>query len=105
MLKNFKFIILLLNFIGIGVTIYYKIFILTILLILLFAYFIYIFMTGNARNTKNDFNKRALISYNIILLCFILIFFRLIQVQIFDKDFYLDKIRKQTITSNKNYWE
>ena len=102
MLKNFKFIILLLNFIGIGITIYYKIFILTILLILLFAYFIYIFMTGNARNTKNDFNKRALISYNIILLCFILIFFRLIQVQIFDKDFYLDKIRKQTITSNKN---
>ena len=68
MLKNFKFIILLLNFIGIGVTIYYKIFILTILLILLFAYFIYIFMTGNARNTKNDFTYHIHLE-NFLMLC------------------------------------
>ena len=102
MLKNFKILILLLNFIGIGISIYYKLFKTTTFLIILLLYLIYIFIDRKEMKTKNNFNKRAMISYNIILFCFMLIFFRLIQVQIFDNDFYLEKAQKQTIASNKN---
>ncbi len=52
--------------------------------------------------TTNFFNKRALISSNIILFCFMLIFFRLIQVQIFDSAMYVEKVNNQTMTINKN---
>ena len=102
MLKNFKILILLLNFIGIGISIYYKLFKATTFLIILLLYLIYIFIDRKEMKTKNNFNKRAMISYNINIFCFMLIFFRLIQVQIFDNDFYLEKAQKQTIASNKN---
>lgn len=102
MLKNFKVLILLSNLFGIGTSIYYKSFKITVLLIILFVYLLYIFIKKEEMETKNNFNKRALISSNIILFCFLLIFFRLIQVQIFNHDFYIDKAQRQTYSSNKN---
>ena len=102
MLKNFKVLVLLLNIFGIGASIYYKFFKLTILLIILLIYILYIFIKREEMETKNNFNKRALISSNIILFCFLLIFFRLIQIQIFNNNFYIEKAQRQTYSSNKN---
>ena len=84
MLRKLKALILFLNLIGVGVTIYYKMYMLTCFTVLLFFYFLYVFLKREEMETTNLFNKRALLSSNIILFCFMLIFFRLIQVQIFD---------------------
>ena len=83
-LRKLKAFILFLNLIGIGASIYYKLYMFACFTVLLFFYFLYIFLKREEMETTNFFNKRALISSNIILFCFMLIFFRLIQVQIFD---------------------
>ena len=102
MLRKLKAFILFLNLIGIGASIYYKLYMFTCFTVLLFFYFLYIFLKREEMETTNFFNKRALISSNIILFCFMLIFFRLIQVQIFDSAMYVEKVNNQTMTINKN---
>lgn len=102
MLRKLKALILFLNLIGVGVTIYYKMYMLTCFTVLLFFYFLYVFLKREEMETTNLFNKRALLSSNIILFCFMLIFFRLIQVQIFDNAMYVEKVNNQTMTINKN---
>jgi cell division protein FtsI/penicillin-binding protein 2 len=101
-LRKLKAFILFLNLIGIGASIYYKLYMFTCFTVLLFFYFLYIFLKREEMETTNFFNKRALISSNIILFCFMLIFFRLIQVQIFDSAMYVEKVNNQTMTINKN---
>lgn len=102
MLRRLKAFILFLNLIGIGATIYYKMYMLTCFTVLLFFYFLYIFLKREEMETTNLFNRRALISSNLILFCFMLILFRLIQVQIFDNAMYVEKVNNQTMTINKN---
>lgn len=102
MLRKLKAFILFLNLIGIGASIYYKLYMFTCFTVVLFFYFLYIFLKREEMETTNFFNKRALISSNIILFCFMLIFFRLIQVQIFDSAMYVEKVNNQTMTINKN---
>lgn len=102
MLKKLKALILILNILGIGVSLYYKLIKITIILVIALFYFLYIFFKREEMETKNLFNKRALILSNIILFCFMLIVFRLIQVQLFNKEFYMDRIKKQSVAYQEN---
>ena len=102
MLKKLKALILILNIIGIGASFYYRLIKLVIILFIMLGYFLYVFFKREEMETKNIFNRRALISSNIILFCFMLIFIRLMQVQLFDNEYYLEKVKKQSVAYDEN---
>lgn len=94
-MRKLKVVILLLNILGLGFSIYYRLYLLTSFLFLLFFYFLYIFMKKSEYTRSSNFNKRALVSSNIILFLVLLIVIRLIQVQIFEHEFYENRISEQ----------
>lgn len=94
-MKYLKILTLLFNIIGFGVSIYYKLYLLTVFLFLLFFYFLYIFAKKREYTRKNNFNKRAMLSSNILLFFVLLIVIRLVQIQIFNKKYYDEKVKSQ----------
>lgn len=94
-MKYLKILTLLFNIIGFGVSIYYKLYLLTVFLFLLFFYFLYIFAKKREYTRKNNFNKRAMLSSNILLFFVLLIVIRLVQIQIFNEKYYDEKVKSQ----------
>lgn len=94
-MKYLKILTLLFNIIGFGVSIYYKLYLLTVFLFLLFFYFLYIFAKKREYTRKNNFNKRAMLSSNILLFFVLLIVIRLVQLQIFNEKYYDEKVKSQ----------
>lgn len=94
-MKQLKIITLLLNIVSFGISIYYKLYLLSVFLFLLFFYFLYVFVKKQEYTRSNNFNKRAMISSNIVLFLVLLIIIRLVQVQIFNQADYKAKVVEQ----------
>lgn len=90
-----KLIALLATLIGFGLSIYYKIYLLTIFLFLLFFYFLYIFAKKKEYSKNTNFNQRSILASNIILFLVLLIVIRLVHIQIFNEDIYDEKVKNQ----------
>ena len=56
-MKYLKIITLLSTLMGIGVSVYYKLYLLTVFLVLLLFYFLHIFMKKREYHRANNFNK------------------------------------------------
>lgn len=95
MKKKLKMYIVLLLLLGIGVSLYCKIFLLTVGLGLSLSYLLYIFFKWKNIKVKNNFLKRSFVETDMILLCFFILMFRMIQLQLFDSTKYKDAIRNQ----------
>lgn len=103
-MKYLKLITLLLNLVGIGVSIYYKLYLLTVFLILLLFYFLHIFMKKNEYyKVKNNFNRRTILASNVVLFVVLLIVIRLTQVQLFNYEAYEKKAIDQIKKNDKSY--
>ena len=103
-MKYLKIITLLLNMVGIGVAIYYKLYLLLIFFILLLFYFLHIFMKKNEYyKVNNNFNRRTILASNIVLFVILLIVIRLIQVQLFNYEAYEKKAIDQIKKNDKSY--
>lgn len=94
-MRYLKLISLLLNIIGFGLSIYYRIYLLTVFLFLLFFYLLYIYAKKKEYTKTNNFNKRAMLASNIFLFLVLLIVIRLIHVQIFNEKIYDEKVKNQ----------
>lgn len=95
MKKKLKMYIVLLLLLGIGASLYCKIFLLTVGLGLSLSYLLYIFFKWKNIKVKNNFLKRSFVETDMILLCFFILMFRMIQLQLFDSTKYKDAIRNQ----------
>ena len=102
-MKYLKIITLLSTLVGIGVSVYYKLYLLTVFLILLLFYFLHIFMKKKEYQRASNFNKRVILASNIILFAIMLIVFRLTQVQLFKYEEYDKKAIDQIKKNDKSY--
>lgn len=102
-MKYLKIITLLSTLVGIGVSVYYKLYLLTVFLILLLFYFLHIFMKKKEYQRASNFNKRAILASNIILFAIMLIVLRLTQVQLFKYEEYDKKAIDQIKKNDKSY--
>lgn len=102
-MKYLKIITLLSTLVGIGVSVYYKIYLLTVFLVLLLFYFLHIFMKKKEYERASNFNKRAILASNIVLFVIILIIVRLTQVQLFDYDEYSKRAIDQIMKNDKSF--
>lgn len=102
-MKYLKIITLLSTLVGIGVSVYYKLYLLTVFFILLLFYFLHIFMKKKEYQRAGNFNKRAILASNIILFAIMLIVLRLTQVQLFKYEEYDKKAIDQIKKNDKSY--
>ncbi len=102
-MKYLKIITLLSTLVGIGVSVYYKLYLLTVFFILLLFYFLHIFMKKKEYQRASNFNKRAILASNIILFAIMLIVLRLTQVQLFKYEEYDKKAMDQIKKNDKSY--
>lgn len=102
-MKYLKIITLLSTLVGIGASVYYKLYLLTVFLILLLFYFLHIFMKKNEYKKASNFNKRAILASNIILFAVLLIVLRLTQVQLFKYEEYDKKAIEQIRKNDKSF--
>lgn len=102
-MKYLKIITLLSTLMGIGVSVYYKLYLLTVFLVLLLFYFLHIFMKKREYHRANNFNKRTILASNVILFVVLLIVVRLTQVQLFNYETYEKKAIEQIRKNDKSY--
>lgn len=102
-MKYLKIITLLSTLMGIGVSVYYKLYLLTVFLVLLLFYFLHIFMKKREYHRANNFNKRTILASNVILFVVLLIVIRLTQVQLFNYETYEKKAIEQIRKNDKSY--
>ncbi len=93
--KYLKILIFILNFIGIGYTFYNQEFLLGWFLIFFCIYFGYICWKKQEYVRASNFNKRTLYASNILLFFLLIIMMRLIQVQIFEREFFASRVMGQ----------
>lgn len=102
-MKYLKILTLLSIFVGIVVAAYYKLYLLTVFLILLLFYFFHIFLKKNEYQKFGNFNKRVILSSNIVLLVILVIVIRLVQIQLFEAPEYEKKAIEQIRKNDKSY--
>lgn len=105
MKKKIKVYILLLLILGIGISLYYKVYLLTVGLVLSLSYMLYVLFKWKNIKVKNNFLKRTFLATDIILFCFFILMFRMIQLQLFDSTKYKDAINKQVNVVSKSKGE
>ena len=88
--------ILFINLIGLGWTIASKNYQWTTYLVPLFMYFLFVFSKGDDYRKLDFFGKRVLLASNIVLMLFLVIVCRLINIQIFNKETYMRRIDMQS---------
>lgn len=93
--KKLKIFLLLIQIFGIGLSLYYRKFLLTVAVILMLIYNLYVFFKWKKIKMKNNFILRSFIASDIILFCFFILIFRMIQIQLFDSNNYKEAINKQ----------
>ena len=99
--KKLKIFLLLIQMCGIGLSLYYKKFLLTVAFALLLMYNLYILFKWKKIKMKNNFILRSFIASDIILFCFFILIFRMIQIQLFDSNSYKEAINKQINVERK----
>ncbi|WP_432204896.1 penicillin-binding protein [Cetobacterium somerae] len=99
--KKLKIFLLLIQLFGIGLSLYYKKFLLTIAVLLMLMYNLYVFFKWKKIKMKNNFILRSFIISDIILFCFFILMFRMIQIQLFDSENYKEAINKQVNVERK----
>lgn len=93
--KKLKIFLLLIQLIAIGVSLYYKKFLLTVGVVLILTYNLYIFIKWKRIKMKNNFVLRTFVISDIVLFCFFILMFRMIQIQLFEADFYRGAVENQ----------
>ena len=93
--KKLKIFLLLIQIFGIGLSLYYRKFLLTVAVVLMLIYNLYVFFKWKKIKMKNNFILRSFIASDIILFCFFILIFRMIQIQLFDSNNYKEAINKQ----------
>ncbi|MGL4910515.1 MAG: penicillin-binding protein [Cetobacterium sp.] len=99
--KKSKIFLLLLQVFTIGLSLYYKKFLLTVAVVLLLIFNLYIFFKWKKIKMKNNFILRSFIVSDVILFCFFILMFRMIQIQLFDSENYKEAINKQVNVERK----
>ncbi|MGL5970595.1 MAG: peptidoglycan D,D-transpeptidase FtsI family protein, partial [Cetobacterium sp.] len=99
--KKSKIFLLLLQVFTIGLSLYYKKFLLTVAVVLLLIFNLYIFFKWKKIKMKNNFILRSFIVSDVILFCFFILMFRMIQIQLFDSENYKEAINKQVNIERK----
>ncbi|MGL4977854.1 MAG: penicillin-binding protein [Cetobacterium sp.] len=99
--KKSKIFLLLLQIFTIGLSLYYKKFLLAVAVILLLIFNLYIFFKWKKIKMKNNFILRSFIVSDVILFCFFILMFRMIQIQLFNSENYKDAINKQVNIERK----
>lgn len=90
-----KIIYLLFLIVILGVSIYYKNTVITVGSILLLLYSLYIFIRWKRMKIRNNFKIRTHILTDVFLFCFVLLFFRMIQIQLIKSDEYKEALARQ----------
>lgn len=93
--KYLKILIFILIIATIGYSFHIQQYFLTCFMLFFLIYFGYICWKKEEYRRTSNFNRRALYASNIILFCIFLIFMRLVQLQIFEKDFFESKVMGQ----------
>ncbi|MGL4904326.1 MAG: hypothetical protein ACRC34_02360, partial [Cetobacterium sp.] len=99
--KKSKIFLLLLQVFTIALSLYYKKFLLAVAVILLLIFNLYIFFKWKKIKMKNNFILRSFIVSDVILFCFFILMFRMIQIQLFDSENYKEAISKQVNIERK----
>ena len=94
--KKLKIFLLVIQLLGVGISLYFKIFLLTVALVLILTFNLYIFFKWKKIKMKNNFILRTFVCSDIILFCFFILMFRMIQIQLFDSKNYKEAIKSQT---------
>lgn len=105
MKKRIKMLWLISLIVCIGASIYYKHFLLTVGLILALIFNLYIFIKWKKIKVKNNFLLRTIIASDIVLFCFFVLLFRMIQLQLFESDSYKEAVNKQVTVERKEQGE
>ncbi|MGL5052298.1 MAG: penicillin-binding protein [Cetobacterium sp.] len=99
--KKLKILLLLLQILTIGLSLYYKKFLLSVAVVLMLIFNLYIFFKWKKIKMKNNFILRSFIVSDVILFCFFILMFRMIQIQLFDSENYKEAINKQVNIERK----
>ncbi|MGL4977932.1 MAG: cell division protein FtsI, partial [Cetobacterium sp.] len=99
--KKLKIFLLLIQILGIGLSLYYKKFLLTVAVLLMLVFNLYVFFKWKKIKMKNNFILRSFIISDVILFCFFILMFRMVQIQLFDSENYKEAINKQVNVERK----
>lgn len=105
MKKKIKLYVLILLILGIGISIYSEIYLLTVGLTLTLFYLLFVFFKWKNIKVKNNFLKRTYLASDLILFCFFILMFRMIQLQLFDSTKYREAIDRQVNVVSKSRGE
>lgn len=94
-MKKLRILLLLIDILLLGVSIYYKQSFLAIFFVIMFFYIIYIFLKKTEYTTPSHFNTRSIYSNNIFLFLAIILLMRFIFIQGYRHEYYQNESRKQ----------
>ncbi|MGF6905866.1 penicillin-binding protein [Fusobacterium sp. PH5-44] len=95
-MKGIKLTVLFINLLGLVFVLVTKNYQYSVYLILFLLYFLFVFHKGDNYEKLDFFGQRANLASNIVLLLFLIAVCRLINIQIFNKEYYEAKIEKQS---------
>ncbi|MGL5356283.1 MAG: penicillin-binding transpeptidase domain-containing protein [Cetobacterium sp.] len=99
--KKLKVFLILLQIFTIGLSLYLKKFLLSVAVVLMLIFNLYVFFKWKKIKMKNNFILRSFVVSDIILFCFFILMFRMIQIQLFDSENYKEAIDKQVNVERK----
>ena len=94
-MAKLKVLILIINFLLLGVGIYYKKHIVIVSAGVFLCYFLWLFRKWKKMNSKNNFIIRAKVTNDIVLFLMLILVLRLFNVQVLNKDKYRAVVEKQ----------
>lgn len=95
MSKKIKIVLLILEVLGIVISLIFRKFLLMTAMILALIYSLYILFKWKNMKMKNQFILRTFVASDLILLCFFILLFRMIQIQLFDYENYKTAVQNQ----------